>query len=213
MGEATSGLWLDGVAISLGGRPLVALDACVRPGEVLTVMGPSGSGKSTLLGAITGALAPAFTLSGRILLDGRDITHLPTETRHIGILFQDELLFPHLSVGANLAFGLSGSVRGRQARRIRVEQALADVGLAGFADRDPATLSGGQRARVALMRMMLSAPRALLLDEAFTKLDTTLRDQIRSLVFGIARDRSLPVLQVTHDLSDAEAAGGRIHRL
>ncbi len=213
MAEAERGLRLEGVAIALGGQRLVALDTLILPGETLTVMGPSGSGKSTLLAAITGTLAPAFTLSGRVRLDGVDITHLPTEARRVGILFQDELLFPHLSVGGNLAFGLRPHVRGRAERRARIEEALEAIGLAGFADRDPATLSGGQRARVALMRMLLSEPCALLLDEAFSKLDATLRGQIRELVFDTARDRGLPVLQVTHDISDAEAAQGRQHLL
>lgn len=213
MAEAERGLRLEGVAIALGGQRLVALDTLIRPGETLTVMGPSGSGKSTLLAAITGTLAPAFTLSGRVRLDGVDITHMPTEARRVGILFQDELLFPHLSVGGNLAFGLRPHVRGRAERRARIEEALEAIGLAGFFDRDPATLSGGQRARVALMRMLLSEPCALLLDEAFSKLDATLRGQIRELVFDTARDRGLPVLQVTHDISDAEAAQGRQHLL
>ncbi|MCU0856634.1 MAG: ATP-binding cassette domain-containing protein [Rhodobacteraceae bacterium] len=212
MAEA-DGLHLQGVTLSLQGRRLLSIDRRVAPGEVLTVMGPSGSGKSALLAAITGTLPPAFAMTGRILLDGHDITTLPTEARHVGILFQDELLFPHLSVGGNLAFGLPAAVKGRAERRRQIEAALADVGLAGFADRDPATLSGGQRARVALMRMLLSAPRALLLDEAFSKLDADLRDQVRTLVFGIARDRDLPVLQVTHDAADAEAAGGEVFRL
>ncbi|MCU0854695.1 MAG: ATP-binding cassette domain-containing protein [Rhodobacteraceae bacterium] len=212
MAEA-EGLHLQGVTLSLQGRRLLSIDRRVAPGEVLTVMGPSGSGKSALLAAITGTLPPAFEMTGRILLDGHDITTLPTEARHVGILFQDELLFPHLSVGGNLAFGLPAAVKGRAERRRQIEAALADVGLAGFADRDPATLSGGQRARVALMRMLLSKPCALLLDEAFSKLDADLRDQVRSLVFGIARDRDLPVLQVTHDAADAEAAGGAVFRL
>jgi putative thiamine transport system ATP-binding protein len=212
MAEA-EGLHLQGVTLSLQGRRLLSIDRRVAPGEVLTVMGPSGSGKSALLAAITGTLPPAFAMTGHILLDGHDITTLPTEARHVGILFQDELLFPHLSVGGNLAFGLPAAVKGRAERRRQIEAALADVGLAGFADRDPATLSGGQRARVALMRMLLSKPCALLLDEAFSKLDADLRDQVRSLVFGIARDRDLPVLQVTHDAADAEAAGGAVFRL
>jgi putative thiamine transport system ATP-binding protein len=208
-----TGLVLDGVTITLGGRPLVALDARIAPGEALTVMGPSGSGKSTLLAAVIGALPPAFAMTGRVRLNGRDLTGLPPEARRIGVLFQDELLFPHLSVGANLAFGLRPEVRGRAARRARVEAALDAVGLSGFADRDPATLSGGQRARAALMRMLLSDPAALLLDEAFSKLDAALRAQVRALVFDAARARGLPVLQVTHDEADAAAAGGRAHRL
>ena len=206
----TRGLALEQLSIHLAGRRLLALDTVIRPGEVLTVMGPSGAGKSTLLAAIIGTLAPAFTLAGRIRIDGDEVTGLPTEARRIGILFQEELLFPHLSVGGNLAFGLSPGLRGRAERRARIEQALADVGLAGYAERDPATLSGGERARVALMRMLLSAPRALLLDEAFAKLDAALRDQVRTLVFDIARRQALPVLQVTHDRADAAAAAGPV---
>lgn len=213
MREGEAGLRLEGIAVSLGGARLVALDALIRPGEALSVMGPSGSGKSTLLAAITGALPPGFSMQGRVRLDGVDVTGLPAEARRIGILFQDELLFPHLSVGANLAFGLPGHVRGRAARRARIEAALDGVGLGGFYARDPATLSGGQRARAALMRMLLSEPRALLLDEAFSKLDAGLRARIRALVFETARARGLPVLQVTHDRADAEAAGGRVHAL
>ena len=208
---AEAGLVLEQVQIALGREVIVALDARVAPGAVLTVMGPSGAGKSTLLAAITGTLAPAFSFRGRILLEGRDITALPTQERRVGILFQDELLVPHLSVGDNLAFGLSPAVRGRAARRAAIEQALAEVGLAGFAARDPATLSGGQRARVALMRMLLASPRALLLDEAFSRLDAELRAQVRSLVLARAKARGLPVVMVTHDPGDAEAAGGPVH--
>ncbi|MBN9678264.1 ATP-binding cassette domain-containing protein [Salipiger bermudensis] len=207
------GLRLDTLEIRLGGRCMVALDAHVAPGEVLTVMGPSGSGKSTLLAAITGALDPAFALSGRILLDGEDVTALPTERRSIGILFQDELLFPHLSVGGNLAFGLTPSLRGRAARRKRIDSALQEIGLEGFAARDPATLSGGQKARVALMRTLLAEPRALLLDEPFSRLDAARRGQIRELVFARAKAQRLPVLLVTHDREDACAAGGAVIEL
>ena len=207
---AEGGLILDALRVALNGKTLVALDTTLGPGEVLTVMGPSGAGKSTLLAALIGQLPPAFRMSGRIILNGRDITALPTEARRMGLLFQDDVLFPHLSVGGNLAFGLPAHIRGRAARMDRVRAALADIGLAGFETRDPTTLSGGQRARVALMRMLLSEPEALLLDEAFSKLDMGLRAQIRSLVFDTARARGLPVVQVTHDHADAEAAGGRV---
>lgn len=212
-GMTGAGLRLEQVTLALRGARLIALDCTIGPGEVLTVMGPSGSGKSTLLAAITGTLDPAFEMTGRIRLDGRDLAGLPTEARQVGILFQDEYLFPHLSVGANLAFGLRPGLAGRETRRACIEEALAEVGLGGFAGRDPATLSGGQRARVALQRMLLSEPRALLLDEAFSKLDAGLRAQVRALVFETARRRALPVLQVTHDHSDAAAAGGAVHVL
>jgi putative thiamine transport system ATP-binding protein len=192
---------------------LVDISDHVAAGEVLTVMGPSGSGKSTLLSYIIGTLDGGFDAQGRVVLNDTDITDLAPEQRHVGILFQDELLFPHLSVGENLAFGLRASVKGRVARRQQIDAALEDIGLPGFADRDPETLSGGQKARVALMRMLLSGPKALLLDEPFSRLDTERRDQIRALVFDQARAKGLPVLLVTHDHADADAAGGRVHRL
>lgn len=203
------GLVLRDVVIRKSGAPLIGITTTIAPGTVLSVMGPSGVGKSTLLAYLTGTLARDFQASGTVLLDGRDITDTPAHQRRIGILFQDDLLFPHLSVGANLAFGLpqGGS---RAARAARIDAALAEVGLDGFAQRDPATLSGGQKARVALMRMLLSEPRALLLDEPFSRLDAALRAQVRSMVFALARARSLPVLLVTHDHDDATAAGGEI---
>ncbi|MEO0718915.1 MAG: ATP-binding cassette domain-containing protein [Pseudomonadota bacterium] len=206
----SSGLWLDGVDVKLGDATLVSADAHVAPGEILTVMGPSGSGKTSLLGYVAGILAPEFTATGAVWLDGARIDGLAPEKRRVGLLFQDPLLFPHLSVGGNLAFGLSSAIKGRAARHAAVEAALEDAGLAGFASRDPATLSGGQKARVALLRVLLSDPRALLLDEAFSKLDTQLRQQFRAYVFDQARARGLPVLMVTHDPQDAEAAGGRV---
>jgi len=203
------GLILDRLAVTRHGAPLVALDRVIPPGAVLTVMGPSGVGKSTLLAAITGTLAPGFACTGRVVLNGRDITAAPPHTRRVGILFQDDLLFPHLSVGENLAFGLRGG-GDRAARRARIAAALAEVGLDGFAGRDPATLSGGQKARVALMRMLLSDPAALLLDEAFSGLDADRRARMRTLVFDRAHALGLPVLMVTHDHADADAAGGDV---
>ena len=204
------GLHISDVAISLDGERLVSLDAFVRPGEVVTVMGPSGVGKSTLLAFIGGFLGRDFRAKGRIVLNGRDVTELPPERRGIGLLFQDALLLPHLSVGGNLLLGLAGAVKGRVARRRAVDDALAEVGLEGFADRDVTTLSGGQAARVALMRTLLAHPEALILDEPFSRLDATLREQVRELVFAEARRYLLPVLLVTHDPADAEAAGGGV---
>ena len=203
------GLALRDVVIRKSGTPLLSVDHMIAPGEVLTVMGPSGVGKSTLLAYITGNLATDFAASGQVWLDGHEITDLPAHKRRVGILFQDDLLFPHLSVGANLAFGLAPG-GGRAERQAKVEEALREVGLDGYADRDPATLSGGQKARVALMRMLLSEPCALLLDEPFSRLDAALRAQVREMVFDRARVRALPVLMVTHDVEDARAAGGEI---
>ena len=206
-------LRLEGIEIRLHGDVLVPrMDATIAPGEVLTVMGASGSGKSTLLAFVSGTLAPVFAATGRVFVGADDITALAPESRRIGIQFQDDLLFPHLSVGANLAFGLQSGIKGA-ARRERIKAALDDAGLAGFADRDPATLSGGQRARAALMRTLLSEPRALLLDEPFNKLDAKLRQDFRRFVFEHATAQRLPVLLVTHDEADARAAGGAVVRL
>jgi putative thiamine transport system ATP-binding protein len=205
-------LVLHKLRIGLAGTTLVDLDVTVPPGEVLTVMGPSGAGKSTLLAALAGLLDPVFELTGRVCLGGEDVTRLAAERRRIGVLFQDPLLFPHLSVAGNLLFGVPPGA-GRRERRRRVEAALAEAGLAGFGARDPATLSGGQQARVALLRVLLAEPRALLLDEPFAKLDAALKDDIRRFVFARVRARGLPTILVTHDPADAAAAGGPVHAL
>lgn len=211
---AVSVLRLSGVGIAIGGRQMISdLSAEIAPGDCLTVMGPSGCGKSSLLAFVSGTLDPAFAAQGSVALGDRVLDGAPPEYRRLGILFQDDLLFPHLSVGGNLAFALPASVEGRDARRRRIDAALHDAGLEGYAARDPATLSGGQRARVALLRTLLAEPQALLLDEPFSKLDTALREDFRRLVFAHARTRGLPTILVTHDEADAQAADGAVLRL
>jgi len=206
-------LALDGVRIALGDRALVdGLDLTIDAGRCVTLMGPSGCGKSTLLAFVAGFIDPAFEARGRVRVGDDDVTAWAPQQRRIGILFQDDLLFPHLTVGGNLAFALHERVRDREERRARVEAALREADLAGFASRHPATLSGGQRARVALMRTLLAEPRALLLDEPFGKLDAPLRDEVRRFVFDHALERELPILLVTHDEADARAAGGPVLR-
>jgi putative thiamine transport system ATP-binding protein len=204
-------LLLRGVEIALGSRRLVPrLELEVPPGSATTVMGPSGAGKSSLLAFVGGFLDAAFSARGEVWIGGAEVTRWPAERRRAGILFQDDLLFPHLSVGGNLAFGLTPRIGRRAERRRAVEAALDRAGLGGFHDRDPATLSGGQRARVAVLRTLLAEPQALLLDEPFSRLDTELRQEFRRFVFDHARERDLPMLLVTHDLADAEAAGGPV---
>lgn len=206
----TMPLTLSDVTIRLDDRVLLSISATVMPGDVLTIMGPSGSGKSTLLAYIGGFLDPAFVASGAVLLGRDDLIRIPPQQRHTGILFQDPLLFPHLSVGGNIVFAIPEAIKGRDIRRRMAEDALAAVGLGGFFDRDPETLSGGQKARVALQRVLLSEPRLLLLDEPFSKLDMALRQQTRELVFAKARSAGLPTILVTHDRADANAAGGAL---
>ncbi|MBO3758961.1 ATP-binding cassette domain-containing protein [Ciceribacter sp. L1K22] len=206
-------LRLSSVVIRLNETILIDLSASIAPGEVLTVMGPSGSGKSTLLSFIGGFLDPAFQASGAVSIGDTDLLSLPAEARRAGILFQDALLFPHMSVGANVAFALPANLTDRQERYRIAAEILAEMDLDGFETRDPATLSGGQKARVALARVLVSRPRLLLLDEPFSKLDMGLRTQMRDLVFAKAREARLPVILVTHDEADAVAAAGPIHSI
>lgn len=197
-----------------GQPPLFApLNLTIAAGEVGTVMGPSGVGKSTLLDAVGGHLAHGFAASGQVWLNGRSLDGAPAESRRIGLMFQDAVLFPHLSVGDNLAFGLGRHIQGRAARADAVARALEQAGLSGMERRDPATLSGGQRARVALMRTLLAEPLALLLDEPFSKLDPALRAEMRGFTFRHIRERGIPALMVTHDPQDAAAANGPLIRL
>lgn len=178
----------------------------VAPGEVLTLMGPSGSGKSTLFAWMIGALADSFRAEGELWLNQRRCDVLATEQRQIGILFQDALLFDHFSVGHNLQLALPAEVRGA-ARQDKVEQALARAGMAGFAARDPSTLSGGQRARVSLLRALLARPQALLLDEPFNRLDAGLRADFRQWVFAEIARLAIPSVLVTHDNQDLPLNG------
>lgn len=195
------------VSLTLAGRPLLHnVNFDVMPGETLTLMGASGSGKSTLFAWMAGALPDAFRAQGELWLNGARCDTQPTHARHIGILFQDALLFDHFSVGQNLLLALPAAIRGN-ARRAAVDEALENAGLSGFYARDPATLSGGQRARVALLRAMLAQPHALLMDEPFSRLDAPLRDSFRQWVFAELKRLSIPVVLVTHDASDIPPGG------
>ena len=201
-------LEITNLNVSKAGQALIAeLNLSVAPGEVFTLMGASGSGKSTLLNWIIGALDPVFSVQGELWLNGVRRDTLPIEARRIGILFQDDLLFPHLSVGQNLAFALPARIQGRAERRRVIESVLADVGLSGFHDRDPGTLSGGQKARISVLRALLAEPEALLLDEPFSKLDAVLRGQFRAFVYDRISQLGIPTLLVTHDPADIPPDG------
>lgn len=172
----------------------------IPAGSVHTLMGPSGCGKSTLLAAVCGTLDAALEFDGAVLLDGQPVHNLAPQLRRIGILFQDDLLFAHMNVLENLLFALPHGPRAL--RTATALQALEDVEMQDFLHADPATLSGGQRARVALARALLAQPRALLLDEPFSRLDTNLRQRMRTLVFQLVARRNIPALLVTHDMAD-----------
>ena len=190
---------------SPNGALLRNLTLDIAAGQVHTLMGDSGSGKSSLLAAICGTLDLPMRFEGSVVLDGVSLDPLPTQARRVGILFQDDLLFPHMTVRENLLFAVP---RGEAtAREALVTQALRDVEMAEYLHADPATLSGGQRARIALARALLAQPQALLLDEPFSRLDAALRQRMRALVFGMVKARGIPALLVTHDAEDvADAA-------
>jgi thiamine transport system ATP-binding protein len=183
----------------------LSADWTAPAGGRIAVMGQSGAGKSTLLALIAGFLTPA---SGRIVWNGQDLAPVPAGKRPLTILFQDQNLFPHLTVAQNLGLGLRPDLRLSAADDARIEAALARVGLAGLGPRRPAQLSGGQASRAALARALLRARPILLLDEPFAALGPALRTEMLALVREVADDAGALVFLVTHDPEDALALGG-----
>ena len=204
-------LLLEHISLTIGDVLLIkSFTLSIEAGEIVTLMGPSGCGKSSLLAYIAGDLTAPMHGSGQVTLDGVSLMGLPPERRRVGRLFQDDLLFPHLTVAENLLFGIA---RGNPAERQGlVSEALASAQLEGLENRAPHTLSNGQKARVALFRALMAKPQAMLLDEPFSKLDAELRHSIRNYVFAHLRERNIPTLLVTHDREDAPA-GGRVFRI
>lgn len=210
-------LVIDNLECGFDQQPLLisGLSFAVAPGQIRLVQGASGCGKSTLLSIISGSVPDGLKWGGDVRLNDRPLIGVPAAQRGIGLLFQDPLLFPHLSVGDNLAFGLARRIgtTTKAARREAVAQALAIADMDGFGDRDPATLSGGQAARIGLMRSLLAEPDALLMDEAFSALDPDLRQQFGQFVVESVKRRNIPALLVSHDHGDKTFASGDIIRL
>jgi len=174
---------------------------------LVALLGPSGCGKTTTLRAVAGLIDPS---AGDVLFDGRSVLALPPERRPVAMVFQAPLLFPHMSVGENVAFGPRMRRVGRSRRRRLAEQALDRVQLGGYADRRPGELSGGQEQRVALARALVVQPSVLLLDEPFSALDALLRAEMRELVLDLHRDLGVTTLFVTHDQEEAVVLADRI---
>ena len=192
-------LHLDRLVLRLGSFTLKA-DWSLESGALAAVIGPSGAGKSTLLMALAGFLSPA---EGRILWDGQDITALPPAQRPVAMLFQDQNLFPHLTVAQNLGLALNPDLRLTAADQTRIEAVLDRLGLAGLGARKPGALSGGQAGRAALARVLLQDKPLLLLDEPFAALGPALKADLLALVAGLAKETGKTVLLVTHDPADA----------
>jgi thiamine transport system ATP-binding protein len=205
------GLELDDVTLSYSGQPLLeGVRLRVEPGEIVALLGPSGSGKSSLLRVIAGLQDPD---AGRVGWDGADLAGVPAHKRGVGLVFQDAMLFPHLDVGANVAYGLAATGVARGERPARVERLLRLVDLDGYAHRAVSTLSGGEAQRVALARALAPTPRLLLLDEPFGALDRELRDRLAVDVRDLLHDLGTPAIHVTHDLTEAELVADRVVRL
>ena len=204
-------LSLEGVTRRFGGpggtRAVDALTLDVQRGELLALIGASGSGKTTTLRIIAGHETPD---EGRVLLDGRDITGLPPRQRGFGMVFQHYALFPHMTVGENVAFGLEARGVSKHERRERAERALANVGLGGAGPRQVQSLSGGEQQRVALARALIIEPKVLLLDEPLSNLDPTLRRTTRDELRAMLHRLGVTAVFVTHDQEDAFAVADRI---
>jgi len=194
-------LRLDGLDLRQGDFRLSA-DWHAPAGARIAVIGPSGGGKSTLLAAIAGFLPPH---AGRILWQGQDITGMDPGKRPVTTLFQDQNLFPHLTVAQNVGLGLSPALRLAPADHARIDEALSRTGLAGLGERKPAQLSGGQQGRAALARALLRARPILLLDEPFAALGPALKSEMLALLDDLAKAAGTTVLMVTHDPADASA--------
>ena len=207
-------LLLDKITINRHDKALLSINASVEKGHILSVMGASGSGKSTLLHAISGQLASPFTLLGNIVIDGKTMNNVPAYRRKVGYMFQDALLFDHMTVEGNIAFGLPPKkYTTKSARERAILGMLEAVDLSGLQKRAVSSLSGGQQARVSLLRTLASEPKVVLLDEPFSKLDTAMREHIRAWTFTTLKEQGVAALLVTHDADDAAAANGDIIEL
>ena len=185
----------------------------VEAGEVVALLGPNGSGKSTTLRALVGLLPLAggrIVLDGTVLDDPAEHVKIPPEKRPIGLMFQDYLLFPHLSTVENVAFGLRAKGTDKKAARDKASQTLARLGLEGLAEAKPGSMSGGQQQRVAMARALVTDPRLLLLDEPLAALDVSTKTDVRRLLREVLRQSNAANVLVTHDLLDAVALGDRM---
>jgi thiamine transport system ATP-binding protein len=201
-------LEVRGVVVVFGDRTVLDhVDLDVSDGEVVALQGPSGAGKSTLLRVIAGLLVPQ---AGTVRLGGVDITELPPHRRGIGMVFQDEQLFPHRDVGQNVEFGLRMQHRPKAERAARVAELLELVGLPGVERRSVTSLSGGEAKRVALARSLAPAPPVLLLDEPLTGLDRELHDRLADDLARVLRATGTSALMVTHNAAEAARVADRI---
>ena len=204
-------LVIDNISFSYGDRDILrGFTLQIPTGNTTAVVGPSGSGKSTLLRVIAGLLTPT---TGTIILNGQDISCVPTHLRSVGMIFQDNQLFPHLNVYDNVAFGLRMARADKRVIAERCQELLDLVGLTEAAKQSVTTLSGGEAKRVALARALAPSPQVLLLDEPLTGLDKELHDRLAQDLQRILHATSTTALLVTHLMREAEVISDAIHHL
>ena len=183
-------------------KPLINnLNLKIKNGDILCIFGKSGVGKSSLINVIAGINEDNLLFEGKIILNGKILNDIPTEKRKVGLLLQDGTLFPHLTVEQNIYFGMNKNLKFKEKLNL-INQNLNKANMEGFQDRYPHTLSGGQKARIACLRAILSEPEVLLLDEPFSSLDPEFRNTFRNFVISKVKESNIPCLLVTHDESD-----------
>ncbi len=199
---------LEGLGKHFGAEKIIDhVDLDIEDGEFLTLLGPSGCGKTTTLRIVAGFVQPD---RGRVLIDGKDVTRVPTQSRNLGMVFQDYALFPHLTVAENVGFALKSRGMARANQEQRVKELLALIRLPGVADRYPAALSGGQQQRVAIARALAHTPNVLLMDEPLGALDLKLREAMQNELHAIQRQLGITTIYVTHDQEEALSLSHRI---
>jgi len=198
---------LQNLNVDLGEFVLQDINLEVKAGEYFILLGPTGAGKTVLLEAIAG-LHPV--LKGAISIDGKEITKLKPEKRGVGIVYQDQMLFPHLSVEKNIAFGLKAMRCPKQEVKPRIDDAVALLGIAHLLHREPRTLSGGEKQKVALARALVTRPTVLLLDEPLSALDPNTRERMQHELAELHRRLKVTIIHVTHDFEEAGALGDRV---
>jgi molybdopterin-binding protein len=198
---------LQDLNVDLGEFTLKDINLDVRAGEYFILLGPTGAGKTVLLEAIAG-LHPV--LKGTISVDGKEVTRVKPEKRGVGIVYQDQMLFPHLSVERNIAFGLKATKCPKQEVKPRIDDAVALLGIGHLLHREPKTLSGGEKQKVALARALVTRPTVLLLDEPLSALDPHTTERMQHELAELHRRLKITIIHVTHDFEEAEALGDRV---